>query len=59
MSLGVVASLELLDLGKAGFGVLMAAAGAGALLAIPLSAVLVGKRRLARWLAGALAPAAR
>jgi CRP-like cAMP-binding protein len=54
MSLGVVASFELLGLGKAGFGVLMAAAGAGALLAIPLSALLVGKRLLARWLAGAL-----
>jgi CRP-like cAMP-binding protein len=54
MSLGVVASLELLGLGKAGFGVLMAAAGAGALLAIPVSALLVGRRMLAHWLAGAL-----
>ena len=51
MSLGVVASITLLGLGKAGFGVLMAAAGAGALLAIPLSALLVGRRLLARWLA--------
>ena len=32
----------------------MAAAGAGALAAIPLSALLVGRRRLARWLAGGL-----
>ena len=55
ISLGVVASIELLGLGKAGFGVLMAAAGAGALLAIPLSAMLVGRRRLGGWLAGALA----
>ncbi len=54
MSLGVVASIELLGLGKAGFGVLMAAAGAGSLLAIPISALLVGRRRLARWLAVAL-----
>jgi CRP-like cAMP-binding protein len=54
MSLGVVASITLLGLGKAGFGVLMAAAGAGALLAIPLSALLVGRRLLARWLAFAL-----
>jgi CRP-like cAMP-binding protein len=54
MSLGVVAALELLGLGKAGFGVLMAAAGAGALLAIPLSALLVGRRLLSRWLAVAL-----
>jgi len=54
MSLGVVASITLLGLGKAGFGVLMAAAGAGALIAIPLSALLVGRRLLARWLAIAL-----
>jgi CRP-like cAMP-binding protein len=54
MSLGVVASITLLGLGRAGFGVLMAAAGAGALLAIPLSALLVGRRRLARLLALAL-----
>ncbi|HEY1777045.1 MAG TPA: cyclic nucleotide-binding domain-containing protein, partial [Solirubrobacteraceae bacterium] len=54
MSLGVVASITLLGLGRAGFGVLMAAAGAGALLAIPLSALLVGRRLLARWLAVAL-----
>jgi CRP-like cAMP-binding protein len=54
MSLGVVASLELLGLGKAGFGVLMAAAGAGALLAIPLSGLLVGRLLLSRWLAIAL-----
>ena len=54
ISLGVVASIELLGLGKAGFGVLMAAAGAGALLAIPMSGMLVGRRRLGGWLAGAL-----
>jgi len=54
ISLGVVAALKLLGLGSAGFGILMAAAGAGALAAIPLSALLVGRRRLARWMALAL-----
>jgi CRP-like cAMP-binding protein len=54
IALGVVAALQLLGLGKAGFGVLMAAAGAGALVGIPLSAWLVGRRRLAPWLAGGL-----
>lgn len=54
LSLGVVASLRLLGLGKAGFGILMAAAGVGALIAIPISAVLIGRRWMARWLAGAL-----
>jgi hypothetical protein len=54
MSLGVVAALRLLGLGKAGFGFLMAAA-AGALAGIPLSALLVGRRRLAPWLAAGLA----
>jgi CRP-like cAMP-binding protein len=54
ISLGVVASLKLLGLGNAGFGLLMAAAGAGALAAIPLSALLIGRRRLAPWLAAGL-----
>lgn len=54
ISLGVVAALKLLGLGTAGFGILMAAAGAGTLAAIPISALLVGRRRLARWLAAAL-----
>jgi CRP-like cAMP-binding protein len=54
ISLGVVAALKLLGLGNAGFGILMAAAGVGALAAIPISALLVGRRRLARWLAVAL-----
>jgi CRP-like cAMP-binding protein len=51
ISLGVVAALRLLNFGNAGFGILMAAAGAGALVAIPLSALLVGRRLLARWMA--------
>jgi CRP-like cAMP-binding protein len=54
ISLGVVASLKLLGLGSAGFGILMAAAGAGALAAIPLTALLVGHRHLARWMAAGL-----
>jgi CRP-like cAMP-binding protein len=54
ISLGVVAALRLLGLGNAGFGLLMAAAGAGALAAIPLSSLLVGRRSLARWMAAAL-----
>ena len=49
ISLGVVASLRLLGLGDAGFGLLMAAAGIGALAAVPLSELLVGRRLLARW----------
>jgi CRP-like cAMP-binding protein len=55
ISLGVVAALRLLGLGKAGFGILMAAAAAGALTAIPLSTVLlVGRRRPSPWLAAGL-----
>jgi CRP-like cAMP-binding protein len=54
MSLGVVAALRLLGLGNAGFGLLMAAAAAGALAGIPLSTLLVGRRRLAPWLAAGL-----
>lgn len=55
ISLGVVAALRLLGLGKAGFGILMAAAAAGALAGIPLSKLLlVGRRRLAPSLAAGL-----
>ena len=54
MSLGVVAALRLLGLGQAGFGILMAAAAAGALAGIPLSTLLVGRRRFAPWLAAGL-----
>jgi CRP-like cAMP-binding protein len=53
-SLAVVVSLELLSLGPSGLGVLMAAAAGGALLAIVLTAHLVGNRRLSTWLAGGL-----
>jgi CRP-like cAMP-binding protein len=54
ISLGVVAALRLLGLGQAGFGILMAAAAAGALVAIPISGLLVGRRRMAPWLAAGL-----
>jgi CRP-like cAMP-binding protein len=51
LALAVVASLQLLGLGKAGFGILMAAAAAGALAAIFATGRLVGNRRLADWFA--------
>ena len=54
ISLGVVVAARLLGLGPAGFGVLMAAAATGALFAIPMSQLLVGRRRLAPWLASGL-----
>lgn len=55
-ALTVVASIELLHLGSAGVGLLMAAAGVGAAIAIPLSLVFAGRERLAG--PGALAFAA-
>ena len=54
VALAVVASLEVLDMGEAGFGILMAAAGVGAILAIPVSALLAFRPRLARALAVSL-----
>jgi CRP-like cAMP-binding protein len=51
LALAVVASLEVLSLGKAGFGILMAAAAAGALAAMLATGRLVGNRRLADWFA--------
>jgi hypothetical protein len=54
ISLGVVAALRLLGLGKAGFGILMAAAAAGVLVGIPASGLLVGRNRMAPWLAAGL-----
>jgi CRP-like cAMP-binding protein len=45
----VVASLRLLSLGSSGLGVLMAAAGVGALAAIIAATLLIGNRRLADW----------
>jgi len=46
-ALTVVASLKLLHLGTAGVGVLMAAAGVGAAIAVPLSLRFAGRPRLA------------
>jgi len=54
IALAVVASLRLLSLGRSGFGVLLAAAGVGATVAIVATALLVGNRRLSRWFAGGL-----
>jgi CRP-like cAMP-binding protein len=54
IALAVVASLRLLSLGRSGFGVLLAAAGVGALAAIVATALLIGNRRLSRWFATGL-----
>lgn len=51
ITLAVVASLRLLSLGNSGLGVLMAAAGLGALAAIIAAAMLAGNQRLAGWFA--------
>jgi CRP-like cAMP-binding protein len=51
VALAVVASLQLLGLGKAGFGILMAGAAAGALAAVMVTGHLIGNRRLADWFA--------
>jgi CRP-like cAMP-binding protein/predicted MFS family arabinose efflux permease len=48
VSLGVVASLTILGMEEPGFGLLMAAAGAGTVVSIPLTSALVGRRLLAR-----------
>jgi CRP-like cAMP-binding protein/predicted MFS family arabinose efflux permease len=45
-ALGVIAALETLDMGTSGFGVLMLAAGVGAVAAIPLTHTLVGRTAL-------------
>jgi CRP-like cAMP-binding protein len=51
LALAVVASVRFLSLGPSGFGDLMAAAAAGALTAIVVSARLVGNSRLGGWFA--------
>jgi len=48
VSLGVVASLTILGMEEPGFGLLMAAAGVGTVVSIPLTSALVGRRLLAR-----------
>ncbi len=46
IAVAVIASLRLLHAGSAGVGLLMLAAGIGALAAVPLSAALIGRSRL-------------
>ena len=46
IAIAVIASLRLLHAGSAGVGLLMLAAGVGALAAVPLSAVLIGRERI-------------
>ena len=46
IAVAVIASLRLLHAGSAGVGLLMLAAGVGALVAVPLSAALIGRRRI-------------
>jgi len=45
-ALAVVVALSLFHLGNSGVGVLQAAAGVGAVLAIPITTVLIGRQRL-------------
>jgi CRP-like cAMP-binding protein len=54
-SLGVIAALQILGMGESGFGILMIAAGVGAVAAVPPTRVLVGRRGLAAPFAGAMA----
>jgi CRP-like cAMP-binding protein len=49
LALAVVVSVRLLSLGRSGFGVLMAAAAVGALLALLLTPALIGNRRMGGW----------
>jgi CRP-like cAMP-binding protein len=46
IAIAVIASLRLLHAGSAGVGLLMLAAGVGALAAVPLSAALIGRKKL-------------
>jgi CRP-like cAMP-binding protein len=48
IAIAVIASLRLLHAGSAGVGLLMLAAGVGALAAVPLSAALIGRSELGR-----------
>jgi CRP-like cAMP-binding protein len=45
-ALAVVVALRLFHLGSSGVGALQAAAGAGAVFAVPITAALIGRRRL-------------
>jgi CRP-like cAMP-binding protein len=46
IAIAVIASLRLLHAGSAGVGLLMLAAGVGALAAVPLSAALIGRNKI-------------
>jgi len=46
IAVAVIASLRLLHAGSAGVGLLMLAAGVGALAAVPLSAALIGRKKI-------------
>ena len=48
IAIAVIASLRLLHAGSAGVGLLMLAAGIGALAAVPLSAALIGRSQIGR-----------
>lgn len=48
IAVAVIASLRLLHAGSAGVGLLMLAAGVGALAAVPLSAALIGRPRIGK-----------
>ncbi|HKG35951.1 MAG TPA: cyclic nucleotide-binding domain-containing protein, partial [Solirubrobacterales bacterium] len=55
LGLAVLAATGFLDMGRSGFGLLAAAAGVGATLAIPAGSLLVGSRRLAAALGASVA----
>jgi len=48
IAIAVIASLRLLHAGSAGVGLLMLAAGIGALAAVPISAALIGRRQIGK-----------
>jgi CRP-like cAMP-binding protein len=55
LGLAAIAAAGFLGMGRAGLGQLAAAAGVGAVIAIPAASLLVGSRRLATALGGTLA----
>jgi CRP-like cAMP-binding protein/MFS family permease len=55
LALAVLAAAGFLEMGAAGFGELAAAAGVGAVIAVPAASLLIGSPRLASALGGSLA----
>ena len=55
LGLAVLAAAGFLEMGAAGFGELAAAAGVGAVIAVPAASLLIGSPRLASALGGSLA----